>query len=94
MTPALLLVALSGATAPIAPEPFPSCQTSIAAMGDILHARYGESIIGAGETPSEMVAVYVSERGTWTLVIIAPDGRACVGAAGEGWRFAPKGEPA
>ena len=58
-------------------------------------ALYGERRIGHGVSAGgQVVALYASARGSWTLVTIqaapGPDPRACPAAAGEGWeRVAP-----
>lgn len=32
-----------------------------------------------------IVEVYVSGKGTWTMIVISPDGRACMVASGHSW---------
>ena len=51
---------------------------------------YGEvrTAIGlAGDR--RLIEVYVSARGTFSIVVTSPDGRACLMAAGEGWERLP-----
>lgn len=73
------------------------CTTHEAAtkqLGD----RYGETVVGRGlsKTGTRMVEVFVSEKGTWTVVISEPNGRSCVLASGESWQQVPLliGDPA
>lgn len=58
------------------------------AVTDQLARRYGERLIATGETASgPLVELYAAPDGkSWTLVLALPDGRACLMAAGDGWR--------
>lgn len=48
--------------------------------------RYGETLRSMGLRGSSVVEVYSSdETGTWTILITAPNGWACVLAAGQMW---------
>tara|TARA_R100001143_G_C3246860_1_gene81716 strand:- start:163 stop:450 length:288 start_codon:yes stop_codon:yes gene_type:complete len=45
---------------------------------------------------NKLVELFVSEEGSWTIVITDPSGRSCVASAGQGWiprepRIPPEG---
>ena len=54
---------------------------------DGLADNWGESIVGYGlATGGDGLFIFASpETGTWTAVILRPDGAACQVMAGEGW---------
>jgi len=55
-----------------------------------LAKTYGETPTGNGLTrEGALLEVLASERGTWTVMLSSPDGRACILAAGERWRGMP-----
>jgi hypothetical protein len=58
------------------------------AVTDQLAHQYGERLIATGETASgSLVELYAAPDGkSWTLVLALSDGRACLMAAGDGWR--------
>ena len=60
-----------------------------------LAQRFGETLRSAGLQRAEgLVEVYASERtGTWTILLIRPDGTACLLAAGELWEEEPRPAP-
>ncbi len=62
-----------------------------------LEARYGETSQSLGLTAKGalMVLVANTKTGTWTAIIIRPDGVACVAASGTNWQAAATkiGEP-
>lgn len=52
-----------------------------------LKNKYGEKLAGAGRQNAEsMLELYVSEKGTWTIIITRRDGSSCPVAVGEDWR--------
>ncbi|MDN5785732.1 hypothetical protein [Pseudorhodobacter sp.] len=59
-----------------------------------LTERYGEELVGAGMTGSDVATLIYSNvtTGSWTLVAITAD-RACVLMAGEHWSMAPGAPP-
>ncbi|WP_111732186.1 hypothetical protein [Roseovarius amoyensis] len=64
--------------------------------GQVLADNYGESRQHGGLINSDMVAeVWVNdETGTWTLMLITPDGMACILAAGQYWQtYGPPKNP-
>lgn len=55
----------------------------------ILQDRYGEKPVAVGRNVSGAMVLYGSvETGTWTILIIKPDGVACVVAGGQQFRVA------
>jgi hypothetical protein len=56
------------------------------AMVDYLASEYHESRQGAGlSARGVVIELYVSEAGTWTLLLSSPAGLACVVDAGDAW---------
>jgi hypothetical protein len=55
--------------------------------------RYGEGLAALARTDAGLtIELWQSaETGTWTLLLIPGDGRACLIEAGRGWRLAPDG---
>ena len=68
------------------------------ALPRILANEFGEHAIGSGWRPTPngivIVEMYASDGGSWTLVMVQPDGQACILASGQGWRDEAGGEPA
>lgn len=61
-----------------------------AAVVERLKVGYQESEAGYGVTGSGLVAeLFVSETGSWTIVITRPDGVSCLVAAGQSWETQP-----
>ena len=55
----------------------------VRALGD----KFGEARQAiALTTHGSLIEVFVSERGTWTILVSSPSGRSCVVAAGEAWQ--------
>jgi hypothetical protein len=60
------------------------------AMIDALKAKYKESRQALGIAGSNsVVELYISEAGTWTMLVTSPEGRTCVMAAGHSWDGKP-----
>lgn len=58
-----------------------------------LSKAYGEKRQGAGlQSSTGLMELYVSEEGSWTLLLTRPDGTSCPVAVGEQWRDDPPGE--
>lgn len=67
----------------------PFCDDA-AALAAQLSAGYREKPVAHGVTAGgRMLQVFVSKGGTWTIVVVLPDGRACVVSHGDGWQRAP-----
>lgn len=62
---------------------------------DTLDSQYQESPRAIGLVSKEAVLeVFVSESGTWTVVVTDPKGVSCVLAAGQSWEEIPVGSNA
>jgi hypothetical protein len=85
MKPIALMAALCAAPAAAQNAPCFGYADLMAALA----SGYGEVSVGYGLiSPSNAVMqLFVSESGTWTLVIVRPDGMACGVAAGDNWTF-------
>ncbi|MHA3913830.1 hypothetical protein [Halovulum sp. GXIMD14793] len=60
------------------------------AIVEHLSTKYGEQLIGVGlERRNAMVELYVSETGTYTVLVSFPNGRACLVVSGEHWQIRP-----
>ncbi len=63
-----------------------------------IEEKFDEQVVGRGLTPDgkAMVELFVSESGSWTVLISDPSGRSCVVAGGESWQRIPLlvGDPA
>lgn len=60
-----------------------------------LEARFGERpvVIGAMQTGSRMTLTANDDTGTWSILLLSPDGQtACMAANGDGLQAAPKPE--
>lgn len=56
-----------------------------AAIKGALTGRYAEQPVAVGKAPTAVFEVYASAAGTWTIVMVNPDGTACLMAAGDRW---------
>lgn len=53
---------------------------------DMLQGNYDETRRGIGVAgPTQVLEVFASIEGTWTVVVTDPDGRTCLVASGRGW---------
>ncbi len=84
LLPAAIIVATGLATASSAPA-----QTQCSSRSDLvqqLEAQYGERPAALGQVDQQsVVEIFVSETGTWTILVSGTDGGACILATGEGW---------
>ena len=49
--------------------------------------KYSESPVALGlDADGRLVVVLASDRGTWSIMLTAPDGQSCIVATGENWR--------
>ena len=54
---------------------------------EFLEKQYGETLQGAGkQEPNTIMELYVSEGGSWTVLVTRPDGFSCPMAIGDNWR--------
>lgn len=72
------------------------CAPSIAAVTDALKSSFGETMqsIGAMDNGTAFVLFANPVTGTWTAVIIMPDGQACSPANGNHYTPIKPGDPA
>lgn len=97
--PALLALSALPATAVWSPaaaaEPAPTagCSERNMMVGH-LNDKYGETLRGAGlRGDNGVMELYVSEEGSWTLLLTLPDGNSCPVAVGDDWRMDKPMEP-
>ena len=65
----------------------PICASHDAAK-EQLQKKFHEQVVGRGLTTrgNAMFELFVSEKGSWTLVVSQPNGRSCIFASGENWQ--------
>jgi hypothetical protein len=57
----------------------------------ILVDQYKEDPVGIGlSQPGQVLEVFASSTGSWTMVMTMPDGKACMIAAGDNWEMVTK----
>ncbi len=57
----------------------------------LLADQYKEDPVGMGlAQPGQVLEVFASSSGSWTMVITLPDGKACMIAAGDNWEMVTK----
>lgn len=57
----------------------------------ILSDQYKESPVGIGlAQPGQVLELFASQAGSWSMVMTMPDGKACLIAAGENWEMVTK----
>lgn len=63
-----------------------------AGLVESLKASFGEVPAGMGSTGNgAVIELLASPKGSWSMIISMPDGRACLIATGDGWEsFPPK----
>jgi len=56
-----------------------------------LETQFDEKVIGRGlaNAGKTMIELFVSQGGTWTVVVSAPDGKSCILASGDSWHDLP-----
>jgi hypothetical protein len=58
-----------------------------------LKEKYHEESNGIGLTGNGAVMeLFISEKGSWSLVLTMPNGRSCLISTGDGWETALKGK--
>lgn len=85
---ALLIAAALVGCAPAHAQETPLC-LGLADARALLHDKYGEVAVGYGldVTGTFVLQVYVSESGSYTVLAVAPDNKACLVAQGYNWTF-------
>lgn len=53
------------------------------------HYQENRQAIGLAATAG-VVELYVSEAGTWTMIVTTPAGQTCIAAAGKAWQSTPQ----
>ena len=57
----------------------------------LLASQYKEDPVGMGlSQPGQVLEVFASSNGSWTMVMTMPDGKACMIAAGDHWEMVTK----
>ncbi|MCG7394127.1 hypothetical protein MHY87_14555 [Microvirga sp. ACRRW] len=57
----------------------------------LLAEQYKEDPVGIGlAQPGQVLEVFASQGGSWTMVMTMPDGKACLIAAGDNWEMVTK----
>lgn len=91
----LLCAVLIGCT-PVAAEPL-KCAPREKVVARLME-KFGEQQSGVGLAQgANVVELFVSKSGSWTVLLSFPAGHSCLIAAGENWQFKsvlPLGEPA
>ena len=61
-----------------------------------LQKTYGETPVGLGVTPrgQQVIELFASEDGSWTILMTGTNGMSCVKASGSGWTDLPRVEVA
>ena len=55
-----------------------------------LNRQYKETPVGIGlASPERVLELYVSDAGTWTLLLTGPGGNSCVIGTGQNWETMP-----
>ncbi len=59
-------------------------------MVSALNKKYKETLQGVGLISSQRVMeLYISGRGSWTVLFTHPNGKSCIGATGSNWEQMP-----
>ncbi len=57
----------------------------------LLAEQYKEAPVGIGlAQPGQVLEVFASQGGSWSMVMTMPDGKACMIAAGDNWEMVTK----
>ena len=66
----------------------PQC-AAVANLAEALNARFQETLTATGynQQRSVVLHVYTSASGTFSVVLVSPDGTACMMDNGQGWQF-------
>jgi hypothetical protein len=79
------------AVSPAAAQQSPACMP-VDEVQKILRENYREApVLTARIDNGNMLVIFASEDGSWTAVLVAPTGLACVGPMGVALRFTGKG---
>lgn len=84
---ALILSSVSGASATVCGQH----KVLVEALG--LQYQERQRALGLSRSGA-LIEIYASEEGTWTILLITPDGAACILTDGEAWQEALPDGPA
>ncbi len=91
---------MRGVVLALALLPAPAAAQSMMCLGapDMLAelaARYGEDVAASalGQSDVRLVVTVNPDTGSWSILVVRPDGKACLAAAGTEWRMLPQGDP-
>ena len=67
----------------------------VAEMMGVLSGKYKEVSVGTGTTTNNqnIVEVFASASGTFSVLVTSPNGLACLIAAGKNWQYTVPGTP-
>ena len=83
------LLALALAVQPAAAEPIFNCAEH-SKIVEFLGSHYSEKLLAVGLiNEAAILEVYVSESGSWTILVTNVSGRSCVVFAGQNWETVP-----
>ncbi len=81
-----VVVASPSADAQSLGQPSPASCAPQKALTEKLDQQFGEAVTGEGvDAAGNLVQVFTSENGTWTIAVTIPGGPSCIVSAGEGW---------
>ena len=84
---AVLLVSFIGAVQADQPN---LCLPHDVAITELAKGYQEQSVgLGLGNAKEAVYELFVSERGTWTILITQPDGISCIAAHGDSWTSHP-----
>ncbi len=86
LTAGLVLSVVAGSNVAEAAQPNPSCTDRATALSH-LESKYQEAPVAIGLARNGgVIEVLANESGgTWSIILMMPDGTACMVAAGEHW---------
>lgn len=73
--------------------PGPSCGPFKAIEAQLTGGKWGEELVAVGIAAGMPSRLYVSQAGTWTLLLLPKPDVACIHAAGTDFGFAKPGKP-
>ena len=87
-------IALTAALAAIGPSTSASAQTVCGARTNFLAnlgQKYAEAPTALGlASNGSVLEVLTSKKGSWTIIVTAPNGTTCMVASGESWELLPQ----
>ena len=80
LIPALGAIALAAMIAP--PAAAHHVCKDYGQLSDALKSLYGERIVSSRQENDRRLEFWVSDKGTWSLVLVLPNGRSCLKSSG------------